>query len=261
MEDNNCKILRIKQLISHLGVQDSTFADEIGVYKSDMSKYLSGKRKVTYELLGKIAVRYKQINSAWLLMGIGNMLTDDESSPNTTTNISINRAGNIHATHSAVATGGSALNIGMTAEHSANGTPYFGMESAACGALSGYGDALTANNSDGSVVIPTLATKDGDIFLQTKGRSMIDRKCPERSIPEGSMVLVRRWTQRFIEWGEIYCVATADGFVVKRLMPGSSAEFISCVSADTENYPTYEIPTCDIKSIGRVIAIVSTQLL
>ena len=45
MEDNKCKVLRIKQLIYHLGIQDSTFAEEIGVYKSDMSKYLSGKRK------------------------------------------------------------------------------------------------------------------------------------------------------------------------------------------------------------------------
>lgn len=250
-------VLRIKQLISYFGLSNGKFADKIGVHRSDMSKYLSGKQKVGQKLKMQILLAYPNINEAWLLCGVGEMF----DSPNTTTNININRAGNIHATHSAVATGGSALNIGMAAEHSATGTPYFGMESAACGALSGYGDALTANNSDGSVVIPTLPTKDGDIFLQTKGRSMIDRKCPERSIPEGSMVLVRRWTQRFIEWGEIYCVATADGFVVKRLMPGSSAEFISCVSADTENYPTYEIPTCDIKSIGRVIAIVSTQLL
>lgn len=254
---NEDRILRIKNLISELGMSNGKFADEIGINRGDFSKYINGKLSISEKLMNKVIVSFPNLNPSWLLYGAGNMFNSSQP----TTNININRTGNIHATHSAVATGGSALNIGMAAEHSATGTPYFGMESAACGALSGYGDSLTANNSDGSVVIPTLPTKDGDIFLQTKGRSMIDRKCPERSIPEGSMVLVRRWTQRFIEWGEIYCVATADGFVVKRLMPGSSAEYISCVSADTENYPTYEIPTCDIKSIGRVIAIVSTQLL
>lgn len=263
MEDNKCKVLRIKQLIYHLGIQDSTFAEEIGVYKSDMSKYLSGKRKVTYELLGKIAVRYKQINSAWLLMGVGDMLTDKESNSNSTT-ITVNRGGNINASNSAVATEGSAINIsGRHDEQTSKpiGTPYFGFESAACGVLSGFGEALTANNSDGAVVIPTLQTKDGDIFLQTRGRSMIDTKCPERSIPEGAMVLVRRWTQSFIEWGEIYCLATTDGYVIKRLMPGSDNTKITCVSADADNYPSYEVPTSEIKAVGRVIAIVSTQLL
>ena len=224
------KALRIKELITYLGISNGKFADAIGVYRSDFSSYLSGRRTISEKLIDKIVSTYPVVKKSWLMVGDGEMLAIGESA-----------------------------NIKYDEQDSniANTIPYFALESAACGALSGFGSALTRNNSDGSVAIPTLQTKDGDIFIQTRGRSMIDTKNPERSIPEGAMVLVRKWTQNFIEWGEIYCIATEGGFVVKRLMPGSSSEFVSCVSADSDNYPTYEIPTCDIKSIGRVIAVVS----
>lgn len=226
MED---KALRITKLIEALDISKSKFADSISEDKSVMYKYLNGKISVGDALFSKILKVYPQVSKPWLILGIGNMFTDGSGISSPTEEIK---------------------------EHD-NGIPYFALESAACGALSGFGSALTRNNSDGSVAIPTLRTKDGDIFIQTRGRSMIDIKNPERSIPEGAMVLVRKWTQNFIEWGEIYCIATEGGFVVKRLMPGTSADFVSCVSADSDNYPTYEIPTCDIKSIGRVIAVVS----
>lgn len=259
METNESNVLRIKKIISFLGMSNGKFADFIDIDRGSLSKYLSGKKKVTYELLGRIATKIPEINSTWLLTGVGQMTT-----LNTPTTITVNRGGNINASNSAVATEGSAINISGRHDEQPSrpiGTPYFGFESAACGVLSGFGEALTANNSDGAVVIPTLQTKDGDIFLQTRGRSMIDIKCPERSIPEGAMVLVRKWTQSFIEWGEIYCLATTDGYVIKRLMPGSDNTKITCVSADADNYPAYEVSTEDIKAIGRVIAIVSTQLL
>lgn len=252
-------VLRIKELISYLGLSNGKFADKIGVQRSDMSKYLSGKQKVGEKLKMQIMFAFPNIRKQWLYFGLGEML----DSPNSTT-ITVNRGGNINASNSAVATEGSAININGKGEAQPSksiGTPYFGFESAACGALSGFGEALTANNSDGAVVIPTLPTKDGDIFLQTRGRSMIDTKCPERSIPEGAMVLVRRWTQSFIEWGEIYCLATTDGYVIKKLLPGSTDSTVKCVSADSDNYPPYEISTIDIKALGRVMAIVSTQML
>ena len=235
MESNESIILRIKELISFYGISNGGFADKIGVHRGDMSKYLSGKQRVGEKLKMQILFAYPNINKQWLLSGKGDMF---KSSPTADTTL-----------------------VDYTTASQSNGVPYFNIESAACGALSGFGEALTMGNSNGSVVIPTLPTKEGDVFLQTRGRSMIDARCPERSIPEGAMVLVRRWTQSFIEWGEIYCVATTDGYVIKKLLPGSTDSTVKCVSADSDNYPPYEIPTIDIKALGRVIAIVSTQVL
>ena len=70
-------------------------------------------------------------------------------------------------------------------------------------------------------------------------------------------VLVRKWTANYIEWGEIYCIVTKDGYIVKKLMPGSTNETIMCVSADSENYPPYEISKQYVLGIGRVIAVVT----
>ena len=44
-------------------------------------------------------------------------------------------------------------------------------------------------------------------------------------------------------------------------MPGADNSKILCVSADSDNYPAYEVLIDDIKAIGRVIAVVSTQML
>ncbi len=217
---------------------------------------MTGKQRITFELLGKIVVAFPEFNPTWVLKGSGNMLSPSSSTINVNRGCDIN--GNVNSPSSNI---NSPTSLKTAKNERANGTPYYSVESAVCGVISGFGGALTANNSDGAVVIPTLQTKDGDIFLQTRGRSMIDTKCPERSIPEGAMVLVRRWSHNFIEWGEIYCLATADGYVIKRLMPSSDSEKIMCISADSDNYPAYEVLVEDIKAIGRVIAVVSTQML
>lgn len=228
MEDDG-KLLCIKQLIRCLGVNQSEFADKIGAYRSDMSKYLSGKVLIGNALLTKVIRAYPNINKDWLWDGTGEMFSVD-----------INRE---------------------KPNKMLGGTPYFDIESAACGSLSGYGSALMENNANGSVVLPQLKTQEGDVFLATRGRSMIDTECPERSIPEGAMVLVRKWQSNYIAWGEIYCVVTTDGYVIKRLMPGTTDDTIRCMSADSKNYPDFEILRSDVKAIGRVVAVVSTTTL
>lgn len=157
----------------------------------------------------------------------------------------------------AVASGASSSeNIGKS-----NGTPYYDLDAAACGSMAGFGQALTDSNNSGYISLPFLKTREGDMFIQTRGRSMIDAECPERSIPEGAIVLIRNWRERHIEWGEIYCLVTADGYVVKKLMPGDDDSHIKCVSADSINYPPFSVALSDIQGIARVVAVVSTTVL
>lgn len=157
----------------------------------------------------------------------------------------------------AVASGAPASeNIGKS-----NGTPYYDLDAAACGSMAGFGQALTDSNNSGYISLPFLKTREGDMFIQTRGRSMIDAECPERSIPEGAIVLIRNWRERHIEWGEIYCLVTADGYVVKKLMPGDDDSHIKCVSADSINYPPFSVALSDIQGIARVVAVVSTTVL
>lgn len=260
MKNSENKALRVSMLIDALGLNRSQFAESVLTDKSDVYKQLSGKKPLGDALLDKILTKYPNVNPAWLHFGLGEMFLYKEQG-NT---ITINRGGDVSGNNNNYAVSGQIESHTEAFDEPAYETtavPYFDVESAECGLQSGFGVGLTMNNSSGSVVLPTLKTKQGDIFISTRGRSMIDTNCPERSIPEGAMVLVRKWTANYIEWGEIYCVVTSDGYVVKRLMPGASEATIKCVSADSENYPPYEISKQDIQGIGRVIAVVSTTLL
>lgn len=260
MKNSENKALRISMLVEALGLNRSQFAESVLADKSDVYKQLSGKKAVGDALLDRILTAYPNVNPAWLHLGLGEMFLSKEQG-NT---ITINRGGDVSGNNNNYAISGQIESHTEAFDEPAyenTAVPYFDVESAECGLQSGFGVGLTMNNSSGSVVLPTLKTKQGDIFISTRGRSMIDTNCPERSIPEGAMVLVRKWTANYIEWGEIYCVVTSDGYVVKRLMPGATEATIKCVSADSENYPPYEISKQDIQGIGRVIAVVSTTLL
>ena len=231
MED---KVLRIRKLIAHLGISNGKFADAIGVYRSDFSNYLSGKRTISEKFVDKIVNAYPDVKKSWLMTGDGEMFAVGENA-------------NIKD---------EPTNIGKS-----NGTPYYDLDAAACGSMAGFGQALTDSNNSGYISLPFLKTREGDMFIQTRGRSMIDAECPERSIPEGAIVLIRNWRERHIEWGEIYCLVTADGYVVKKLMPGDDDSHIKCVSADSINYPPFSVALSDIQGIARVVAVVSTTVL
>ena len=94
-------------------------------------------------------------------------------------------------------------------------------------------------------------------FISARGRSMLDISDPSHSIPDGAMVMCRPKSGSFIEWGEIYCVATREGYVIKKLMPSEDDAYIRCVSTNEAEFPPYEIPKAEIVGIGRVIAVVS----
>ena len=141
--------------------------------------------------------------------------------------------------------------------NSNDGVPFFDLEPAACGEFSGFGEAFTSNNLTSRIVLPDMKAKKGDIFIKTKGRSMVDYEHPELSIPEGAIVLIREWKENYIAWGELYCVMTRSGYAVKRLMPGADDAHVSCVSADSEHYPPYTIALSDIVGIARVIGILT----
>lgn len=256
------KILRIKQLISYLGISEGKFADNLVMNRSQFSRYLNGKQKINEKLVGRIHSRYTEVDPIWLLTGVGQMLKTDHG-----TTINVNRMGDVNGNGNATALGGSTASVGQTdsadsqTPTQAKGTPYYDVEAASCGALSGFGEAFTMNNSSGEVVIPKLRTIDGDIFLATRGNSMIDTSHPERSIPEGSMVLVRQWTSNHVEWGEVYCIMTNDGYTIKKIFPGSNDSTIKCVSSNSEDYPPFEVEKQDIRGIGRVVAVVTTKYL
>ncbi|MDX1904646.1 MAG: helix-turn-helix transcriptional regulator [Thermonemataceae bacterium] len=69
---------RLKIIIDLKETQISKFADEIGVQRSNMSHIIAGRNKPSLDFLQKIIQRYPDVNTNWLLNGIGSPLLEEK---------------------------------------------------------------------------------------------------------------------------------------------------------------------------------------
>lgn len=67
MKDRILKIIREEQLTP------ARFADIIGVQRSSISHYLSGRNNPGLDFVQKILLKFKNISSEWLILGKGEM--------------------------------------------------------------------------------------------------------------------------------------------------------------------------------------------
>jgi transcriptional regulator with XRE-family HTH domain len=69
---------RILQLLKHLGMSPSRFADEIGVQRSAMSHLVSGRNNPSLEFVSKVLKRFPEVDTEWLITGTGTITRDKE---------------------------------------------------------------------------------------------------------------------------------------------------------------------------------------
>lgn len=72
---------RIKQLLQKKGISANALSKAIGMPQVTVNNYVLGRRKVSFELIEKIAVTYPDVNRAWLLTGEGEMLMHSDVTP------------------------------------------------------------------------------------------------------------------------------------------------------------------------------------
>lgn len=215
---------RVKQFISLKNLRVREFERLCGFYNGFVKDL---KKVIADDKLRVISLQFPELNIAWLMTGEGEMLRQVVPQK------------------------------GEAGVEECRGVPFFDAEAAACGALSGFGSPLAADRAAAYISLPQIPKQEGDFFISARGRSMLDTADPSHSIPDGAMVMCRPKSGSFIEWGEIYCVATREGYVIKKLMPSDDDAYIRCVSTNEAEFPPYEIPKAEIVGIGRVIAVVS----
>ena len=72
MIDRILLLLKIKNLTA------SKFAEEIGIQRSNMSHIMSGRNLPSLDLIMKILKTYPDINSEWLIQGVGQMFKTNQ---------------------------------------------------------------------------------------------------------------------------------------------------------------------------------------
>ena len=217
--------LNIAKLRKSLKMNQETFRKEVGISQSYLSELETGKKILTEDLYNNIVERFGRN------IIISFIEADCDNIANNTPHLECNNK---------------------------NVIPLFELEAASCGMPSGFEVAIEANKCD-RYIIPDLA--GCDFTIRTRGRSMINRSHPERSIPERSIVGCRIWRSRsHVRWGEVYALATPDGVVIKKIMPSEKDGYIKCVSFnEEEGFIPYDLPADEIQDWAIVVGVVTVM--
>lgn len=66
--------INLQELMDRLNVNAAQFAETIGVQRSSISHFLSGRNNPSLDVLRKILMAYPNINAEWLISGEGIMM-------------------------------------------------------------------------------------------------------------------------------------------------------------------------------------------
>lgn len=95
--------------------------------------------------------------------------------------------------------------------------------------------------------------RGADFAMSVAGESM----SPE--YPSGSQVLIKKIDEKaFIDWGKVYVLDTANGTVIKKLMPSDEQGKVRCVSINPD-YPPFEVSFEYIYGVYRVLMCMSIK--
>lgn len=222
-------ILNIAKLRKSLKMRQEDFSSKIGIAQSYLSELENKKKNLTEEV-------YSNIIEAF---GKDVVLPYIEYNDNSNDNIANTQN-----------------NIPHIEDTYKGAIPHIEEDLAICGMPSGFEVAIKKGECE-KFMIPDL--KGCDFTIRTKGRSMINRSIPERSICERAIIGCRLWNSRsHIRWGEVYALATPDGVVVKQVMPSDKDGFIKCVSFnEEERFLPYDLPIEEIQDWAIVVGVVS----
>jgi len=70
---------RIQRIIDDKKLTPSRFADEVGLNRPAVSHILNGRNNPGLDALQRILARYKDVNAAWLISGVGPVYNSNQS--------------------------------------------------------------------------------------------------------------------------------------------------------------------------------------
>ena len=72
---------RIRQVIEYSQLSSAAFADKIGISRSGLTHLLTGRNQPSLDVARKILAKYPELSTEWLIMGMGDMMRDEDSEP------------------------------------------------------------------------------------------------------------------------------------------------------------------------------------
>jgi len=227
---------RLEAFVKHKKISKSAFCESIGVSNAFIS---SMRKSMQPDKIESIALIYPDLNTGWLLSGMGEML-NSESNAN-----SYNREYEKHVV--------SQPEINHKTEYNLDGIPLIPIEAVAGYALKG--DAVTMEyDITERYLVPEFSVRGVKYLIRVSGSSMY----PKYS--NGDILACRPVTDlSFFQWGKVYVLDTDQGALVKRLFEGKDDTYIECRSDNKEHYPAFQIPKTSIRIISIVVGVIRLE--
>lgn len=215
---------RIKQFIEEKNLSINALSKGNSALQRKLQRQVNEGANITIDTIEYLQNYCPSLNSDWLLRGNGDMYLQD--------------------------------NTVMFPAERTGGVPFYD-RAIECGTPADFNACIEADKADGRIMLPNI---QGDFALVAHGDSMVDAEHPDRSIPSGAIVVLRKVDEAaFIRWGEVYALATRDGFVIKRIMP-LDGDNIECHSLNSVDFPPFRVCKSDIFGFARVVAVVNYRL-
>ena len=215
---------RLRQYFESQGITQQNIADRFGVAKQSVNPYLTGAKPFGKKVAQKWADEFG-FSTSWLLTGEGAMMQESDKPTDTA-------------------------------------SPCFDLVSIQGGMAMGNGtEQLTKDMSIGMMSVPGVPVGSSIPYIKVRGTSMVNRRDPAHSIPEGAWIGIRPSNSSVFRWGEVYAIMTTDGPVVKKVMPSEQEGCIKCVSFNEEDgFLPFELPTNEIiQPLYQVVAVITAK--
>lgn len=229
---------RIEEIINiYFSGNKSAFAKKVGVSTSVIENIV-GKRKSnpSFDVAVKIYSAFDDLNPEWLFKGEGTMKYKRVVVDNN----------NLSSTPD--------TQVDFEPEFYKISRPLIRLGNEHMGKPNAFTNAIASGDCE-SVVIPFI--NDYDFSLIAHGQSMVNEESQSLSIPENSLIACKLLgNPSHIYWGELYALATTNGYVIKKIQKSSKEGFVTCASFNKlGKYKNFDLPVNEIMEWALVVGI------
>jgi len=226
---------RLISFLAYLKISQGKFEKKVGLSTGFVNNVGDSIRTAS---LDKIKSVYPELNTAWLLTGVGDML---DSEKNSLFLNSLRRKENEESFDK------------KDIEYTKGFTTYLLPMSAMGGTLTGFAAPGAMLQNCEAIISPI---EDVDFAITVYGDSM----APE--YPSGSRILIKKINPNiFIDWGKTYVLDTANGVIVKELHECKGKEgYVKCHSVNSDpKFSDFDVPLSEVYGVYRVLMCMSAK--
>lgn len=232
---------RVQKIIDELySGNKRAFSSAVGI-SPNVTENIVGKRKgsPSFDVTNKIVYSIENINAEWFITGEGEMLKPE-----------VSRHENMQ---------------GVVSESQ----PKYGRELLSTKPfiesvydVKPVADSFSLAISSGQCKAIGIPVNDYDFSLRCHGNSMVNPVNPEKSIYDQDIVACRlRKSDTHIRWGEVYALATSEGYIIKKVLLSDREGYICCFSFnENDGYKPYELALTEIFDWAMVVASVRVTI-